>query len=125
MRFFIFIFLCFLLSACVTPIKLHSNDLSASFVMEKKWEKTIPTFFFGLIASSKNITVWNKCQKNKYTIKISRPFSHIIAAFFTLGIYTPFKSIITCYKEQKSTTDEIDEIDEFKIFNQDSLIKEN
>ena len=122
MKHFIFIFLCLLLSACITPIELYSNDLSSSSIPEKQLEETIPTFFFGLATASKKVPVWNKCHKDRYSIKIKRPFSHIIVAFFTLGIYTPLKAIITCYKKQTNTTDETDE---FKIFNQDSLIKEN
>ena len=123
MKYFVFIFLCFLLSSCVTPIELHNNDLSPTLVMKKKWEKTIPTFFFGFIASSKNVTAWDKCQQDKYSLKIGRTFSHIIAAFFTLGIYTPLKVTIICYGEQVSTTE--NEINEFETFNQDSFIDEN
>ena len=110
MKRFVFIFLCFLLSACITPIDLHNNEPSSTIITKKKWEKTIPTFFFGFVTSSKSVTTWDKCQKNKYSIKISRPFPHIIAAFFTFGIYTPLKVVTTCYREQINTEDEIDEL---------------
>ena len=53
--------------------------------------------------------VWNKCQKDMYSVKVKRPFSHIIAALFTLGIYTPLKVIIVCYKEPKSATDKTED----------------
>lgn len=122
MKYSVFIFLYFSLSACVTPIELHNKDSSSTLTMKKKWKKTIPTFFFGFVTSTKDVTAWDKCQEDKYSIKISRPFLHTTAAFLTLGIYTPLKIIITCYREKTNTTDEIDEL---RIFNQDSPIKEN
>ena len=103
MKYFSFIVLISLsLSACVTPIEVHkskSTDTNNSVdISKKKWEKTIPFFLFGLIGSrsTKQIKAWEKCNTDWYSIKISKPFTHVLVSLFTLGIYTPQKIIIIC-----------------------------
>ena len=115
-HFILWISLCLLLPSCVTPVELHNKDHLSTSVTKKKWEKSVSTFFFGFFTPKKNVKVWNKCQTNNYSIKITRPLSYIISALFTLGIYTPLKIIVTCYKEPENKKD--DDLNDFQIFNE-------
>ncbi len=112
MKHIIYPLLCFLLCGCVTPITLHKKthrDLSSR--PTKKIEKIIPSFLFGLVSSDKKIKVYKECQTTWQTIKVTRSFLHIISAGLTMGIYTPFKVIITCSIKKKSNQDD------FELFN--------
>ena len=105
---------CLLLSSCVTPITLHKKSLSDSVSRPaKKVEKTVSSFLFGFVNSSKKIKAWEKCPQTWQSIRITRPFLHIFMAGLTLGIYTPFKVIITCSAKTKSDP----KLDDFEQFN--------
>ena len=114
MKHIIYPLLCFLLCGCVTPITLHKkthHDPSSSRPT-KKIEKTIPSFLFGLVSSDKKIKVYKECQTTWQTIKVTRSFLHVISAGLTVGIYTPFKVIITCSVKKKKSNQ-----DDFELFN--------
>ena len=111
MKYIIYLFFCLLLCACVTPITLHKKKQSdLSPLPTKKIEKIIPSFLFGLVSSDKKIKVYEECQTAWHTIKVTRSFLHIISAGLTMGIYTPFKVIITCSVKKKN-------LDDFELFN--------
>ena len=117
MKYCSFIIHCLLLSSCVTAIELHKEtdlNLLPPPVSEKKWEKTVPTFLFGLINASKTIKAWEKCPTNWHTIRITRSFPHLIISFLTLGLYTPSKVVIICDTQSDSTN----KPSEFEEFNQ-------
>lgn len=112
--FFFLLFLLFFLSACVTPIEIHKGTSNnPADISKKKWERTIPFFLFGLVGSgnTKQIKAWEKCDADWYSIKIAKPFTHVLVSLFTLGIYTPQKMIITC-KEALLEDLETNEADE-------------
>ncbi|MDE0119933.1 MAG: hypothetical protein OXM55_08015 [Bdellovibrionales bacterium] len=114
MKYFYFITFFLLLSSCITPIGLHKKThLLPPSASEKKWEKTVPTFLFGLINASKTIKAWEKCPTNWHTIRITRSFSHLIISFLTLGLYTPAKVIIIC----EISSDSVKPSNEFEQFN--------
>ncbi|MDE0518656.1 MAG: hypothetical protein OXH36_03745 [Bdellovibrionales bacterium] len=115
MKYFYCITFFLLLSSCITPINLHKDTyLLSPSASEKKWEKTVPTFLFGLINASKTIKAWEKCPTNWHTIRITRSFSHLIISVLTLGLYTPTKVIIICDIPSGST----DPSNEFEQFNE-------
>ena len=121
MKPFYFIIFFLILTSCVTPIDLHKDThLLPSSKAEKKWEKTVPIFLFGLINVSKTIKAWEKCPTNWNTIRITRSFPHLIISFLTLGLYTPTKVIIICDISPGSA----EPSNEFKQFNETEEVEE-
>ena len=108
MKYFFFItFFLFSLSACVTPIEIHKGAHNPADISKKKWEKTIPFFLFGLAGTSraKQVKAWEKCPTDWYSIKIAKPFTHVLISIFTLGIYTPQKMTIICKADNSLVED--------------------
>ena len=119
MKHFLFIACYLFLSSCVTPIKLHKKSSAdpSSGGGGRKWEKTISSFLFGFVTSSKNIKAWEKCPGDWHTIKITKPFAHVTISLLTVGLYTPLKVIIVCepYTPPTNKTDEFDKFNEISL----------
>ena len=79
---------------------------TSSMQKQKIWTKTVSTYLFGFISPA-YIPAWKKCPVGKWkNIRISRSFSNILLAIFTLGIYTPVKVKIICQEQESSLLNE-------------------
>ena len=102
MKYSILTGILFFLPSCVTPVTLQyqkqknlTNTYDSLSPLEQKNIK-VSSFFWGMFTPhSQNNDISEVCS-HKYSAKITRSFSQVLASLFTLGFYTPATLRITC-----------------------------